>query len=363
MLVNPWKKYITIKFENGKNKNVLKDENGNVINENPNKEDMDGLFYYYFNMKPILRLPKERCKRYLLEFIRYFYRKNGRVPMANDFNKNPKYPSFNVYQEIFGSWNNSIREAGLLDKRVRIQPQIYSDGELLECLIKWYDEHDEPPTTEDFRYDQKYPSRKPYNRLGGWQNSLKVLGFDIGSLVRRGIIKTNQQKGKFGIMLVVDYYKDITGMKDLTEEDYHSHHDVISSEGTGDVKTSKFYVDENYWIFGIDNIDVDEIEWFYLLAFNEDFTEFKYAWKIPNNEYFEEDVYKEQIIVNGKYHSKDVKYDIENMKEYEITDMIRPIFEKWLENIKRQYNSTEVIVREARERLRKYIENNEKIRR
>lgn len=48
------------------------------------------------------------------------------------------------------------------------------------------------------------------------------------------------------------------------------------------------------------------------------------------------------------------------MKEYEITDEIRPIFEKWLENIKKQYNSKEVLVREAKERLRKYVENKNK---
>ena len=79
-----------------------------------------------------------------------------------------------------------------------------------------------------------------------------------------------------------------------------------------------------------------------------------YAWKLPKDKLRIEDI----VVVIGLRIT--YEYNIENMKEYEITDEIRPIFEKWLENIKKQDNSKEALVREAKERLRKYVENKNK---
>ena len=79
-----------------------------------------------------------------------------------------------------------------------------------------------------------------------------------------------------------------------------------------------------------------------------------YAWKVPKDKLRIEDI----VVVIG---SRTIyEYNIENMKEYEITDEIRPIFEKWLENIKKQDKSKEALVREAKERLRKHVENKNK---
>lgn len=79
-----------------------------------------------------------------------------------------------------------------------------------------------------------------------------------------------------------------------------------------------------------------------------------YAWKVPKDKLRIEDI----VVVIGLRIT--YEYNIENMKEYEITDEIRPIFEKWLENIKKQDKSKEALVREAKERLRKHVENKNK---
>lgn len=352
MLINPWIKAIDRRKVSGKYRTIIIDDEEKVINENPTKDDLKGLPKYLAFITEITKLPKEKCRRYLVEFIRHWVRKNGNVPEEKDFYKNPKYPSFTLYWKIFESWNYAIRESGFIPKRG--QGLSLTEEELLEKLIQWYEEHDEPPTILSFRYNTKYPHSNTYDRLGGWKLSLKILGFDTDSLVRRGIIRTVQQKGKLGVIFVVDCYKEIKGMKDLTEEDYDSPYDIISSEGTGDVKTSKFYISENRWFFSLRNENIYQIKYFYLLAFNEDFTELMYAWKIPNNDDFKDE------INNGSIRISNLSFYIENMKPYEITDKIWPIFEQWLENIKKQDNSKDVIVRDAKERLRKYIENKKK---
>lgn len=52
----------------------------------------------------------------LLEYLKLSYKDLGRVPGERDFN-NSKYPKFWAYIKVFGSWNNAIKEAGLLEKR------------------------------------------------------------------------------------------------------------------------------------------------------------------------------------------------------------------------------------------------------
>ena len=142
-------------------------------------------------------------------------------------------------------------------------------------------------------------------------------------------------------------------MKDITEKDYNSPYDVISSEGTGDVKTSEFYA--AYWQFHFLNVDIYEIDWFYLLAFSEDYRKLLYTWKVPIDKLRIEDA----VIIIGLNIA--YKCNVEKMNKYEITDKIQPIFKKWLEDVKNQDNSKETVVREARERLRKYIDKNKRL--
>lgn len=51
----------------------------------------------------------------LLEYIRKFVRENDRLPVYDDFNKNPVYPCYDVFKERFGNFTNAIGLAGVND--------------------------------------------------------------------------------------------------------------------------------------------------------------------------------------------------------------------------------------------------------
>lgn len=75
------------------------------------------------------------------------------------------------------------------------------------------------------------------------------------------------------------------------------------------MKSSALLID--HWGFKLSNLYRGEIEWFYLLGFNKDYSELQHVWRIPG--YFTE------IISN-------YTRNIENMKEYEITKKFKDIF-------------------------------------
>lgn len=49
----------------------------------------------------------------ILEHFRQFYEKTGRVPIASDFDNDPRCPSIYMVLKICGSWNNAIMDSGL----------------------------------------------------------------------------------------------------------------------------------------------------------------------------------------------------------------------------------------------------------
>lgn len=89
---------------------IIEDENGNIINKNPSKEEL----------KDLDKAPyKSKCtdKNYLKGCLMQFYEEKRRVPTEVDLVKNPKYPSYSTYLRVFGGLDNAIREVGLWDKR------------------------------------------------------------------------------------------------------------------------------------------------------------------------------------------------------------------------------------------------------
>ena len=68
------------------------------------------------------------------------------------------------------------------------------------------------------------------------------------------------------------------------------------------------------WVFGTKNRDKDDdreaIQWYYFAAFNEDYTQLLYIWRVPG-----EIIEKNNFIV-GMYGGE---FNLENMKEYDIT--------------------------------------------
>jgi len=347
MTENKWSRFISVRLIEGKPKKVIVDICGDIININPIKKELLGL-----KKEEDVKISRGHCnlsgeelKEYLLEFLRYFYYKEGRIPKKTDFQNNPKYPSSDIYYRVFGSWSNAIREAGLAPY------YNMTDEEVLNYLIQFYEINGRPPSENDFKYDPRYPSFGTYvNRFGSWQRALKLTGLDTDSLVKKGIIDTEIQKGRLGELFIKDHYDEI-GAIDLSGMNCLSHYDGICPDGYRyDVKCS--HLRKTHWAFHINNSYIEEIEYYYLIAFNDDWTDLLYAWRIPSSDFLK-DFDKGYIYVGI---NSNWEYNVENMNKYLITKKVRPIFEKWLNNIKNQDNSKEVIVRESRILLQKYVE-------
>jgi len=134
-------------------------------------------------------------------------------------------------------------------------------------------------------------------------------------MVRKGIIETNDQKARLAEIFVLDHFTE--NVTDLSGENRKSFADgICPGNQIYDVKSSALYID--YWQFNLSNSRRDDIEWFYLLGFNEDYSELQYAWRIPLLNF--KDKYSIKIGISNDY-----AYNIENMKEYEITEKFKNI--------------------------------------
>jgi hypothetical protein len=245
----------------------------------------------------------------LLEYLRKFYRETGTTPEARNFNNNPKYPGYSVYQKRFGSWNNAIILAGL-------QTNCFTktkDSELLRLLKQFHNENGRPPVQSDFVSNQKYPSFVTYqNRFGSWQKALKLVELDVNSIVRKGILETTQQKGRLSELYVLEHF---TGQPiDLSGENCKTPIDGICPKGQNYDVNSASLINKSY-TFTIHNMHKYEIEWFYLVTFDKGFKKLMYVWRIPGDFI---DTNSITIDIDNGY-----TYNIENMKEFEITDKFK----------------------------------------
>lgn len=62
------------------------------------------------------------------------------------------------------------------------------------------------------------------------------------------------------------------------------------------------------------------------MAFNEDYSKLEYAWRITSFDFSDE----ESLIIGV---NSDYNHNVENMREFEITEKIKFIFNNWLRNI------------------------------
>lgn len=312
-------KFKSIRWIDGKKRNVIVDICRNIINRDPTKEELK-CTRPELSRKEIYNNEeyyKEflRCKREcLLGILRKFERDEGRSPIENDFIGNPKYPSYSMYVKMFGTWNSALDMAGLTVNYITNA----TNEELLGCLIQFYDKEGRIPTENDLKHNPKYPSYIVYcRRFGSWQSTLKLLGLDTDSMSRKGIIETKNQKARLAEICVLRHFTEKA--QDLSGENYtnHPYDGICPKNQTYDVKSSKLY-NGKYYNFDLRNVHRDEIEWYFLLGFNEDYTKLERTWRIPALDFIDKD-YILIGIVGGH------TYNLENMKEYEITEKIKYI--------------------------------------
>lgn len=243
----------------------------------------------------------------MLDYLKFFYKENGRVPKKKDFDGNPNYPACMMYVNRFGRWNRAIEMAGL---QVNMFTKL-SDKEMLEYLKLFYKKNRRTPRMKDFECNPNYPSCNVYvSRYGSWQNALKLVDLDIDSMVNNGIVETNQQKGRLSEICIRDSF--LGESIDLSGDNCQSPFDGICPKGDiYDVKSSKLYATYGFWQFGLGNEQRDEIIWIFLVARDEYHKKILHVWMIPGDL---TDKANMTIGINCNY-----RYNIENMKEYEIT--------------------------------------------
>lgn len=110
--------YRSYRYIDGKSRWVIVDENGKIVNKNPSKEELKDLKEGPYKRGGSMHRPRRYYTyKKLLTYFDRFYEENRRVPVCNDFDNNPIYPSSGTCKKVFGSWNNAIRDSGLWDKR------------------------------------------------------------------------------------------------------------------------------------------------------------------------------------------------------------------------------------------------------
>lgn len=206
----------------------------------------------------------------------------------------------------------------LKDLAIEIKPygQKYTDKELLNYLIQFDEKYGRIPAMSDFNNNPRYPNFCTYSRrFGSWSNALKLAGMDLDTRVLQGNLETNDQKARYAEIKVINHFRQYA--IDLSKENHSSPCDGICPNGMNyDVKSSKLDKRKRH-TFHTDNKYKEEIEMYYLLGFNEDYTKLEYAWRVPG-EIIEKDYF--QIGPNRNY-----EFNIENMKEYDITDKFKDI--------------------------------------
>jgi hypothetical protein len=142
-------------------------------------------------------MPKKYTDQELLELLREFERKEGKPPRAE---ADPK-----TYRRHFERWNRALEIAGLCTIKGGVRQ--YTDEELLELLKTFEEEYGRPPTQKDFSSNPKYPNVMTYaNRFGSWQKALKLIGLDVDSTVRKGIVETYYQKARLSEIYVLEHF-------------------------------------------------------------------------------------------------------------------------------------------------------------
>lgn len=159
--------------------------------------------------------------------------------------------------------DNAIRSAGLLDKRKRRREKQYDSGELLSYLTEFEKEYGRSPTERDFNNSHEYPHYDTFKtRFGNWNNALELVELDVESMIRKGVLITNQQKARLWELIILEYLGQ--NAIDLSGKNCASPIDGICPNGkTYDAKSSGL-IDEEYFSFNCHNKEKEEIEVFYL---------------------------------------------------------------------------------------------------
>ena len=112
-------------------------------------------------------------KEQLLFYLRKLSSELKKSPTIKDMNKKKRFPSAATYVKRFGSWNNSLRKAGL---KINLRKK-HSKNELIENLKLLAKDLGRIPKTTDLKNKKWIASSSTYRKhFGSWKKALKSSG-------------------------------------------------------------------------------------------------------------------------------------------------------------------------------------------
>ncbi|MFA7030583.1 MAG: hypothetical protein WC179_09930 [Candidatus Cloacimonadaceae bacterium] len=121
---------------------------------------------------------KDFMKTHLISELHRFVDNEGHIPSAPEMKREWGYPAKNTYARYFGTWNQALVEAEL-----ELHRPTYTEDDLLDILIDYYDTYNKTPVSSDFTGENGYPSSVTYSeKFGSWNNALKLAGLDINQI-------------------------------------------------------------------------------------------------------------------------------------------------------------------------------------
>lgn len=289
---------------------VIVDGTGNIVNRCPSKEELKGL------KKEILPM--------------YTIGNKKRVKICCSCASHDTYINPEGYERWFAHKCQKEKCTGSLCKKCYQREDPFKDGrckprldftnkELLDSLLQFEKEEKRVPVRRDFENNPRYPHHGTYEkRFGNWSNVLKLAGLDVDSRISKGDLSSNILKGRYGELVIVQILnkKEI----DLSGKNHNSYCDGICPTGQiYEVKSSKLYVEYNYWRFVAQNKDKDDekdaIQWYYFVAFNDNYTKILYIWRVPGEVI---DMTTFRVGINNNR-----RFNVKNMEQYNIIDKFR----------------------------------------
>lgn len=107
-------KFKSYRLIDGQPKWVVVNQNGDILNRNPDKGELIGLKEEQY----IKKRRKGYTRETLLGYLKQFYQETGRTPESKDFANDPRYPNFSTYFHTFGSWNEALKISGLCVNKI-----------------------------------------------------------------------------------------------------------------------------------------------------------------------------------------------------------------------------------------------------
>lgn len=127
---------------------------------------------------------KYKNKEYLSSIIFDYIHKYNKIPTLRELIKEHNHSLKWLYKQVYGSWNNALKELNLPLNAV----SSYDDEFLEQEFHRFVKEHGRVPTYAEFN-NSEYPSFWCYqNRFGSWNNAVIAYGYEINDSNRKYIL-------------------------------------------------------------------------------------------------------------------------------------------------------------------------------